>query len=68
MIAQHREKEGPDSIETNELAKALNDNKPNKYSAVALELFLTQKCLTENNRISTAEGIQGAFVDYWENM
>lgn len=68
VIAQHRAKDGTNQIETNELAKAFNDDKPNKYSAIALELFLTPKCLTEDNGISTAEGIRGAFSDYWENM
>lgn len=68
VVAQHRAKDGDNQAETDKLAKAFNDDKPNKYSAIALELFLTQKCLTENNGISTAEGIRGAFADYWENM
>ena len=68
VIAQHRTKDGDNQTETDKLAKAFNDNKPNKYSAIALELVLTQKCLSEDNGISTAEGIQGAFGDYWENM
>lgn len=44
------------------------DNPPNKYSVMVLELFLVQKCLTENRGMSTATGIHGAFTDYWDNM
>jgi hypothetical protein len=35
---------------------------------MALELFLVQKCFTENLGKSTGDGIYGAFADYWDNM
>ena len=44
------------------------DNPPNKYSVMVLELYLVQKCLTEERGKSTADGIHGAFTDYWDNM
>lgn len=54
-------------IPTTELAKAF-DKPPNRYSAVALEFFLVQKVFTEELSRSYAEGIQGAFADYWDKM
>ena len=54
-------------IPTDELAKAF-ENPPNRYSAVALEFFLVQKVFTEELSKSYAEGIQGAFADYWDKM
>jgi len=54
-------------IPTNELAKAFN-NPPNCYSAVALEFFLVQKVFTEELSKSYAEGIHGAFANYWDKM
>ena len=54
-------------IPTNELAKAF-ENPPNHYSAVTLEFFLIQKVFTEELSKSYAEGIQGAFADYWDKM
>ena len=61
-----------DSLDSNDvdmdmMEKAF-DNPPNKYSVMVLELYLVQKCLTENRGKSTAAGIQGAFADYWDNM
>lgn len=45
------------------------DKPPNQYSAVALELFLTSKCFGERKcGKSTAEGIHGAFCQYWDKM
>ena len=54
-------------ILTSELAKAF-DKPPNRYSAVALEFFLVQKVFTKELSKSYAEGIQGAFADYWDKM
>jgi len=54
--------------ETNGIEKAFNTDKPNKQSAIALELFLTQKCLNEGKGMSTATGIHGAFARYWDKM
>jgi hypothetical protein len=56
-----------DDVDINLLEKAFDDP-PNKYSVMALELFLVQKCLTEDRGSSTAAGIQGGFTDYWDNM
>jgi hypothetical protein len=52
-------------ININEMAKAF-DVVPNKYSAPMLELFLVQKCLTENCMQSTAHGIHAAFIRLWD--
>jgi len=57
-----------DKLETDGLEKAFDDNKPNRYSATALELFLTQKCLSEGNGLSTAHGIQAAWASRWDKM
>lgn len=56
-----------DGVDTDLLEKAF-DNPPNKYSVLALEWFLTQKCFTEGLGKSTGAGIQGAFADLWDNM
>ena len=55
------------NIDIDMMEKAF-DNPPNKYSVMALELYLVQKCLTEKKGTSTAAGIHGAFTDYWDNM
>jgi hypothetical protein len=54
-------------IPTDELEKAF-DRPPNRYSAMALEMFLVQKCFTDGLGSSTAEGIHGAFAAYWDTM
>ena len=41
---------------------------PNKASAKALELFLTEKCHDKKRSKSTGEGIHGAFARYWDTM
>ena len=56
-----------DDVNVDLLEKAF-DRPPNKYSVSALELFLVQKCCTEEHSPSTAAGIHGAFCDYWDNM
>jgi hypothetical protein len=56
-----------DDINVNLLEKAF-DNPLNKCSMMALELYLVQKCLTEDRGKSTAAAIQGRFTDYWDNM
>ena len=43
-------------------------NPPNKLSAMALENFLVQKCLTEDLGVNTASGIHAAFIRYWDDM
>ena len=52
-------------INPDEMAKAF-DKIPNKYSAPMLELFLVQKCMTENCTQSTAHGIHAAFIRLWD--
>ena len=37
VIAQHRTKDGDNQTETDKLAKAFNDNKPNKYSGACFD-------------------------------
>ena len=54
-------------IPTDELEKAFN-KPPNRYSAMALEVFLVQKCFTDGLGTSTADGIHGAFAAYWDTM
>ncbi|KAJ7753850.1 hypothetical protein B0H16DRAFT_1544129 [Mycena metata] len=73
-VAQRRKEEAREGwvhpeghIDTDLLAKAFS-KPPNKYSATALELFITQKCLVENLKKSTAEGIHGAYAKYWDTM
>jgi len=70
LVVQRREN-GEDvcaeGISTDMLEKAF-DKPPNHYSALAVELFLVQKCFTENCGVSTAEGIHGAFASYWDTM
>ncbi|KAJ7812413.1 hypothetical protein B0H13DRAFT_1665854 [Mycena leptocephala] len=57
----------PDGIDTDLLEKALK-GPPNKHSVYALGLYLTQKCAVEDLGKSTAEGIHGAFANYWDNL
>ena len=54
-------------IPTDELEKAF-DRPPNRYSAMALEVFLVQKCFTDGLGSSTADGIHGGFAAYWDTM
>lgn len=56
-----------DGIDTDLLAVALN-GKPNKLSATALELCITQKCVVEGLSKSTAEGLHGAWANYWDGL
>ena len=70
VVAQRRlngEHVCAEGISTDMLEKAFN-RPPNHYSALALEMFLVQKCFTENCGVSTAEGIHGAFASYWDTM
>lgn len=56
-----------EGIVTEELAKAFN-KPPNCYSAMAVEMFMVQKCFTEDLGKSTAMGIHSGFAAYWDNM
>jgi hypothetical protein len=64
------EADGPidDGICTAVLAKAFDNGPPNKYSALALEMFIVQKCFNEGCGKDTADGIHGAFAALWDNM
>jgi len=64
------ETNGPvdDGICTAVLAKAFDDGPPNKYSALALEMFIVQKCFNEGCGKDTADGIFSAFAAHWDNM
>ena len=73
LIAKRKEDEinnGPndDGICTSILEKAFDDDAPNKYSALALEMFLVQKCFNEGCGEGTANSIHGAFAELWDNM
>ncbi|KAF4586434.1 hypothetical protein AB1N83_010834 [Pleurotus pulmonarius] len=73
MVKRHQDardsgcNEESDGLDLCLLAKAF-DEPPNRYSAEALGLFITQKCFTEGCSMSTAEGIQGAFANFWDNL
>lgn len=56
-----------DDFDDEVLAKAFDSQKPNKLSADALELFMTQKCLAEGHTAS-ADAISSAFIDLWKYM
>ena len=57
-----------DGICTDILAKAFDNGPPNKYSALALELFIIQKCFNEGCGKDTADGIFSAFAALWDDM
>jgi hypothetical protein len=68
MVAQRIEAgTDKDGIETALLAKAF-DNPPNRYSAMALELFITQKCFNEGLGLGTCDGIHATFAKFWGEM
>ena len=56
-----------EGIPTNELEKAF-DKPPNRFSAMAVEMFLVQKCFVQGLGKDTADGIHGAFARYWDTM
>jgi hypothetical protein len=71
LVAKRREEQnGPfdDGICTDTLEKAFDDAPPNKHSALALEMFLVQKCFNEGCGKDTADGIHGGFAALWDNM
>ena len=45
-----------------------DDGPPNKYSALALEMFIIQKCFNEGCGEGTADSISSAFAALWDNM
>ena len=70
MKRKKDEANGPinDGICTALLAKAFDDGPPNKYSALALEMFIVQKCFNEGCGEGTADSISSAFAALWDNM
>lgn len=72
LVAKRRKEEQngllDDGICTDTLEKAFDDAPPNKYSALALEMFLVQKCFNEGCGKNTADGIHGGFAAFWDNM
>jgi hypothetical protein len=73
LIAKREQDEinnGPnnDGICTAILEKAFDDGAPNKYSALALEMFLVQKCYNEGCGKDTAYSIHSAFAALWDDM
>ena len=73
VVAKRKKDEcmtGPidDGICTATLEKAFDDSAPNKYSALALEMFLVEKCYNKGCGKDTAEGIHSAFASLWDQM
>ncbi|RDB24467.1 hypothetical protein Hypma_008539 [Hypsizygus marmoreus] len=67
LVADRCARNTDDGVDTDLLEKAF-DNPPNKYSVLALDAYLAQKCFNENCGKDTAGGIQGAFTDLWDHM
>ena len=72
LVAKRERDEGDgvidDGICTALLAKAFDNGPPNKYSALALEMFIVQKCFNEGCGKDTADGILSAFAALWDEM
>ncbi|KAJ7869327.1 hypothetical protein B0H14DRAFT_3440760 [Mycena olivaceomarginata] len=67
------EKEDPSSLVDRasvdiELVATAFEGPPNKHSVYALSLYFTQKCVEEGLGKSTADGIHGAFANYWDHL
>ncbi|KAJ7893667.1 hypothetical protein B0H14DRAFT_3666279 [Mycena olivaceomarginata] len=56
-----------DSVDIELVATAF-EGPPNKHSVYALSLYFTQKCVEEGLGKSTADGIHGAFANYWDHL
>lgn len=72
LVAKHQKGEGDadlpgEDIPIDELEKAF-DKPPNRWSALALELYIVEKCYNEGYGESTADGIHGAFAELWDTM
>jgi hypothetical protein len=73
LVAKREQEEVDGSIDdgicSDVLAKAFDDNgPPNKYSALALEMFIVQKCFNEGCGKDTANVIFSAFAALWHYM
>ncbi|KAH9948145.1 hypothetical protein B0H21DRAFT_848678 [Amylocystis lapponica] len=54
-------------IDFDELAVAF-EKPPNRYSALALELFMVEKCMNQDLGIQTGQSTYSAFKKHWEMM
>jgi len=54
-------------IDKAEFAKAFDDI-PNQYSSEGLGLYIVAKCLTDDNKESTATGAHAAFAKLWDQV
>ncbi|KAF8833962.1 hypothetical protein BDN67DRAFT_1072801 [Paxillus ammoniavirescens] len=58
---------GPEpDVDLDMLSRAF-DKTPNRYSAMAVEFFLVEKCLNQNWKASMATSIHAAFCEYWDH-
>lgn len=55
-----------DDINPTLLALAFDDT-PSRYSATALEMYITHKCISQGCKESTATGIHAAFAKLWDD-
>jgi len=64
------QRKGVDSWEEIPLSalKVVFETPPSRYTAKALQLHLVHRCFREHRSKSTAEGVQGAFAEYWDTM
>ena len=73
LVSKRREAEGhvhedqEVDLPPNELEAAF-DNPSNKYSAIMIEMFITQKCIRESQKGQMAEEIHAAWCGYWNKM
>lgn len=65
--AQRRGQNTWEGIPVAEL-KLVFENPPNRHTATALQLHLVHRCFKENRSKSTADGVHGAFAQYWDTM
>jgi hypothetical protein len=64
LVARRKKVKVKDGIPNKQLGAAFNDI-PNQYSAYALQIFIAQKCFTEECSKSTADIIYSAWVRLW---
>lgn len=55
-------------INNDELLKAFDGPAPNRLSAFAIEMFISDRCLVRKRGESTADGINAAFLWHFDNM
>ncbi|KAG6819752.1 hypothetical protein H0H93_008964 [Arthromyces matolae] len=67
LVAERRRCLVQDNINNDLLALAFGPE-PNQYSALALEYYITEKCCVQLKGKDTANGIQAAWADFWDNV